>query len=65
MFALGLVASRVWYPFRAWDDVPLHARKRLIVAAIVFGIVIAFVAQVNWPPADHTFARLDRPVTSE
>jgi hypothetical protein len=63
MFALGLVASRVWYACRKWDGVPLHARKELIGAAIVFGIVIAFVALVNWPPADRTFARFDRPAS--
>jgi len=66
MLAVGLVASRVWYAFRKWDGVPLQARKGMIGAAIVFGIVIAFVALVNWPPADRTFLNtgLDRPASA-
>jgi hypothetical protein len=64
MFALGLVGSRAWYAFRSWADIPVPARKRLIGAAIVFCFVIAFVAVVNWPPADRTNGRFDRPVSS-
>jgi hypothetical protein len=36
-------------------------RKQLLIAAVVFCIVFAFVAQVNWPPSDRSFARFDRP----
>lgn len=63
LFASGLVASRAWYTFRRWDDVPEKARKSLIGAAIVFAMVVAFIAMVNWPPADRTNARVDRPAS--
>jgi len=59
--ALGLTASRAWYCFRSWNEIPVQARKQLLGAALVFGMVIAFVAFVNWPPSDRTFARFDRP----
>jgi len=61
MLALGLTASRAWYSFRSWKEIPVDARKQLLGAAIVFCIVIAFVARVNWPPSDRYFARFDRP----
>ena len=60
MLALGLTASRAWY-FRSWKQIPVDARKQLLRAALVFCIVIAFVARVNWPPSDRYFARFDRP----
>ncbi|MGA2981114.1 MAG: hypothetical protein ABSD76_16110 [Terriglobales bacterium] len=65
MIAMGLVAARVWHTFRTWNQVPLHAKRKLIGALIVFGVVMVLVARVNWPPADYSFARLDRPVSSE
>jgi len=61
MLALGLTASRAWYSFPSWKQIPVDARKQLLSAAIVFCIVIAFVARVNWPPSDRYFARFDRP----
>jgi hypothetical protein len=61
MLALGLTASRAWYSFRSWKETPVQARKQLLAAAIVFCIVIAFVALVNWPPSDRFSARFDRP----
>ncbi len=61
MLALGLTASRAWYSFRSWKEISVSARKQLLGAALVFCIVIAFVACVNWPPADRYFARFDRP----
>ena len=64
MIALGLVAARVWYALRKWNSVPLHARRRLIGAATAFCIVIALVAVVNWPPADRTVGRFDRPASA-
>lgn len=63
MIALGLVISRAWYAFRAWGQTPPQARKKMIAALVVFGIVLALVARVNWPPADRSFARLDRPAS--
>ena len=63
MIANGLIVSRAWYAFQARADIPTNARKRLIVAAIMFAAVLALVARVNWPPPDHSFARLDRPVS--
>ena len=61
MLALGLTASRAWYSFRSWKEIPVDARRQLLGAALVFCIVIAFVARVNWPPSDRYFARFDRP----
>src|SRR5208282_4113380 len=61
MLALGLTASRAWYSFRSWKEIPVDARKQLLGATLVFCIVIAFVARVNWPPSDRYFARFDRP----
>lgn len=64
MFAVGLVAARAWYTFRGWRGIPLRDRKRLIAAGLVFAMVCAFVAYVNWPPADRVNGRFDRPVRS-
>ncbi|MGA2981113.1 MAG: hypothetical protein ABSD76_16105 [Terriglobales bacterium] len=61
IFAAGVVAARVWYTFRKWNDIPVQAKKRLIGAAIVFCVVILFVALVTYPPADRTNPRIDRP----
>ena len=61
MLALGLTASRAWYSFRSWNEIPVQARKQLLGAAVVFCMVIAFVAFANWPPSDRYFARFDRP----
>lgn len=63
LFASGLAASRAWYTFRRWKDVPPQARKRLIGAALVFAIVVACIAMVNWPPADRSNPRVDRPTS--
>jgi len=57
MIALGLVVSRAWYAFRAWANIPSHARKQLVAAAMVFVMVLGFVAVVNWPPADRSNVR--------
>jgi fumarate reductase subunit D len=61
MLASGLIAARAWYAFRSWKQIPAKARKQLLIAAVVFSIVLAFVAFVNWPPSDRSFARFDRP----
>jgi len=60
MIAVGLMAARVWYTYRSWWEIPAHARRRLIAAAVGFGLVLALVARTNWPPADRTLARTDR-----
>lgn len=69
MLALGLMVSRTWYSLRSWKEIPAQARKQLLGAAIVFCIVIAFVALVNWPRSDrdplgatNSFAGFDQPV---
>ena len=62
MLALGLIVSRAWYCFRSWKGIPEGARKQLLAAAAVFCVVVAFVANVNWPPSDRSFARFDRPL---
>ncbi len=63
MIAVGLLTARMWYILRSWSNVTLHARKKMIGALIVFGMIAPFVARVNWPPSDYSFARLDRPVS--
>ncbi len=63
MIAAGLVAARVWYTFRLWKDVPPDTRKRLVGALVVFGMVMAFVAWVDWPPADRSTVRFNRPAS--
>lgn len=60
MMAVGLMAARAWYSFRSWAEVPTSTRKKLLGALIVFGIVVGFVAYVNWPPADRVTARPER-----
>jgi hypothetical protein len=57
MIAVGLMAARAWYIFRSWAGIPPPARRQLIAAAVMFGIVLAFVAFVNWPPADRSNGR--------
>jgi len=65
MMAMGFMAARICYSLRSWDRLPPHARKRVVAALIVFGLVALFVARVNWPAHDGTFARLDRPVNND
>jgi len=62
MIAVGLVAARVCYSFRTWSQLAPAPKKKLFAALIVFALVLAFVAFINWPPSDYMFARLDRPV---
>jgi hypothetical protein len=64
MIALGLMAARIWYTFRAWHDISLHGRRKLFCGLILFEIVMALVAVVNWPPGDRMNARFDRPATA-
>lgn len=64
MFAVGIVAARASYTLRTWSNIPPQARKQLIGALIVFGVIVAFVGFVNWPPADRVNGRFDRPVPS-
>jgi len=61
MMAMGFIAARICYSLRAWPHFPPQTRKNLIAALIVFGLVALFVARVNWPAHDGTFARFDRP----
>lgn len=56
MISLGLMAARAWYVFREWNEVSRSERKRLVAAALAFVVVLAFVAFVNWPPADRSNA---------
>lgn len=61
MLALGLITARAWYSFRSWKEIPASTRRHLLAAAVVFCFVVVFVAFVNWPPLDRSFARFDRP----
>ena len=54
MMSVGLMAARVWYALRSWNEVPRNMRKQLIAATLAFAIVLIFIAFVNWPPADRT-----------
>ena len=60
MMAAGLALARAWYAFRSWGQIPPAARKQILAAAIVFGLVLALIARVNWPPADRTVATAER-----
>ena len=57
MIAVGLVAARIWYSFRAWADIPSVTRRTLIGSLVVFSIILALIAYVNWPPPDRITAR--------
>jgi len=61
MLASGLMAARAWYAVRSWRQISPDARKQMLLAAVVFCLILAFVAWVNWPPSDRSFARFDRP----
>jgi hypothetical protein len=65
MIAAGLIAARAWYCLRSWKEIPAQTRKQLLFAAVVFCLVVAFVAFVNWPPSDRSFARFDRPANQD
>jgi len=56
MMSVGFLAARVWYCFRSWADIMPGTRRKLISALLVVGVVLAFVAYVNWPPADRVNA---------
>ena len=60
MIAIGLMAARTWYVFRSWSNIPSDIRKRMLAAALVFAVVLVFVAFINWPPADRSNVASDR-----